>query len=133
MENTVWEIVIPCIMIVCDVITGYIAATCMGTVDSKKMKRGIYGKLGELFAIALGFFLEVAISVYGADMLGIHASIPIGGTVCAYVFLTELVSVIENIGCMNPKIGAKLVEILGIKPEKVNLVMKGGDEDGSDE
>lgn len=133
MENIVWEIVIPCIMIVCDVITGYIAAMCMGTVDSKKMKKGIYGKLGELFAIALGFFLEFAISIYGADVLGMPASIPIGVSVCAYVFLTELVSVIENIGCMNPKIGAKLIEVLGIKPEKVNLVVKEGDEDGSDE
>lgn len=133
MENILWEIIAPCIMIACDCVTGYIAAMYMGTVDSKKMKSGIYGKLGELFAIALGFFLEFAVGIYGADMLGVPASIPIGVSVCAYVFLTELVSVIENIGCMNPKIGAKLVEILGIKPEKVNLVVKEGDEDGSDE
>lgn len=128
-----WEIILPCIMMVLDVVTGYIAATCMGTVDSKKMKKGIYSKLAELFAIVLAFFLEFAISVYGAGVLGMPASVPIGVSVCAYVFLTELVSVIENIGCMNPKIGAKLIDVLGIKPEKVNLVVKEGDEDGSDE
>lgn len=128
-----WEIILPCIMMVLDVVTGYIAATCMGTVDSKKMKNGIYSKLAELFAIALAFFLEFAITIFGPEMLGINVSIPIGVSVCAYVFLTELVSIIENIGCMNPKIGAKLIEVIGIKPDKVNLVVKGDDEDGSDE
>lgn len=124
-----WTIVIPCIMIVFDLATGYIAATFMGTVDSKKMRNGIYGKLGELFAIVLSYFLEFAISVYGANAISINVSLPIGAGMCAYVTFTELVSVIENIGCMNPKIGAKLIEIIGIKPEKVNLVLKGDDDD----
>ena len=129
MSDTMWEIILPCIMMVLDVVTGYIAATCMGTVDSKKMKKGIYGKLAELFAIVLAFFLEFAITIFGPEMLGISVSIPIGVSVCAYVFFMELVSIIENIGCMNPKVGMKLVEILGIKPEKVNLVISGGDDD----
>ena len=116
-------------MIVFDLATGYIAATFMGTVDSKKMRNGIYGKLGELFAIVLSYFLEFAISVYGATAIGVNVSIPIGTGMCAYVTFTELVSVIENIGCMNPKIGAKLIEIIGIKPDKVNLVLKGDDDD----
>lgn len=116
-------------MIVFDLVTGYIAATFMGTVDSKKMRNGIYGKLGELFAIVLSYFLEFAISVCGADAIGINVSLPIGAGMCAYVTFTELVSVIENIGCMNPKIGAKLIEIIGIKPDKVNLVLKGDDDD----
>ena len=124
-----WTIVIPCIMIVFDLATGYIAATFMGTVDSKKMRNGIYGKLGELFAIVLSYFLEFAISVYGANAIGINVSLPIGTGMCAYVTFTELVSVIENIGCMNPKIGAKLIEIIGIKPAKVNLVLKEDDDD----
>ena len=124
-----WTIVIPCIMIVFDLATGYIAATFMGIVDSKKMRNGIYGKLGELFAIVLSYFLEFAISVYGANVIGINVSLPIGTGMCAYVTFTELVSVIENIGCMNPKIGAKLIEIIGIKPDKVNLVLKGDDDD----
>ncbi len=131
MSDTMWEIILPCIMMMLDVVTGYIAAMCMGTVDSKKMKNGIYSKLAELFAIALAFFLEFAITIFGPETLGVNVSIPIGVSVCAYVFLTELVSIIENIGCMNPKVGTKLVEILGIKPEKVNLVIKGGDNDES--
>lgn len=124
-----WTVVIPCIMIVFDLATGYIAATFMGTVDSKKMRNGIYGKFGELLAIVLSYFLEFAISIYGANAIGINVSLPIGTGMCAYVTFTELVSVIENIGCMNPKIGAKLVEIIGIKPAKVNLVLKGDDDD----
>lgn len=124
-----WTVVIPCIMIVFDLVTGYIAATFMGTVDSKKMRNGIYGKLGELFAIVLSYFLEFAISVYGANAIGINVSLPIGTGMCAYVTLTELISIIENIGCMNPKIGEKLIEIIGIKPAKVNLVLKGDDDD----
>lgn len=129
--NQIMVIVLPCVLIAADVLTGYIAASIMGTVDSKKMKRGIYGKLGELFAIALGFFLEYAITVFGPEALGINVSVPIGTSVCAYVFLTELVSVIENVGCMSPKVGAWLVTFLGIKPEKVNLEIK-EDDDGDE-
>ena len=128
-----WEIILPCIMMVLDVVTGYIAATCMGTVDSKKMKKGIYSKLAELFAIVLAFFFEFSITIFGPEMLGVSVRIPIGVSVCAYVFLMELVSIIENIGCMNTKIGAKLVEVMGIKPEKVNLEYKKVNEDGRDE
>lgn len=131
MSDTMWEILLPCIMMVLDIATGYIAATFMGTVDSKKMKKGIYGKLAELFAIVLAFFLEFAFTVFGPDSLGVSVNIPIGVSVCAYVFLVELVSIIENIGCMNPKVGVKLVEIMGINPDKVNL--KEVDDDGGDE
>lgn len=116
-----WEVILPCIMMALDVITGYIAATCMGIVDSKKMKKGIYSKLAELFAIVLAFFLEFAITIFGSETLDVSVSIPIGVSVCAYVFFMELVSIIENIGCMNPKIGMKLIDILGISPDKVNL------------
>ena len=123
-----WTVVIPCIMIVFDIATGYIAATFMGTVDSKKMRNGIYGKLGEMFAIVLSYFLEFAISVYGSTAIGVNVSVPIGAGMCAYITFTEIVSVIENIGCMNPKTGAKLVEIIGINPEKVNLATKGDDD-----
>lgn len=131
MDDTMWEIVLPCILMVLDVVTGYIAAMCMGTVDSKKMKTGIYGKLAELFAIMLAFLLEFSLTIFGPEALGVNVSIPIGVSVCAYVFFMELISIIENIGCMNPKVGAKLVEILGIKPEKVNL--KEVSEDDGDE
>lgn len=124
-----WTVVIPCIMIVFDLATGYIAATFMGTVDSKIMRNGIYGKLGELFAIVLSYFLEFAISVYGSTAIGINVSVPIGAGMCAYITFTEIVSVIENIGCMNPKTGTKLVEIIGINPDKVNLAPKGSDDD----
>ena len=127
-----WIIVIPCIMIVFDFVTGYIAAMFMGTVDSKKMRNGIYNKLGELFAIVLSYFIEFAISIYGASEIGINVSLPIGAGMCAYVTFTELVSIIENIGCMNPKIGAKLIELIGIKPDKVNLMLKGDDDDQRD-
>lgn len=124
-----WTIVISCVMIVFDFVTGYIAATFMGTVDSKKMRNGMYGKLGELFAIVLSYFLEFAISVYGSTAIGVNVSVPIGTGMCAYITFTEIVSVIENIGCMNPKTGAKLVEIIGINPDKVNLSPKGDDYD----
>lgn len=121
MSDTAWEVILPCIMMVLDVITGYVAATCMGTVDSKKMKKGIYGKIAELFVIVLAFFLEFAFTIFSPETMNISVKIPIGVSVCAYVFLMELISIIENIGCINPKIGMKLIEILGISPDKVNL------------
>lgn len=121
MSDTMWKVILPCIIMVLDAITGYVAATCMGTVDSKKMKKGIYGKIGELFVIVLSFFLEFAFTIFSPETMNISVKIPISFSVCAYVFLMELISTIENIGCINPKIGMKLVEILGISPDKVNL------------
>lgn len=132
MEFNYMMLVLPCIGIAVDVITGYIAAMANGNVDSQKMKKGIYGKLGELFAIAVGFLIEFGLDTFGSETLGINADIPIAISVCAYVFLTELVSIIENIGCMNPTIGKKMVTVLGISPEKVNLNKIEGEDHASE-
>lgn len=117
-----WLIIaVPCIGMALDVLTGYVAAALNGEVDSKVMKRGIFGKLGEVCAICVGFLAEFALSVFGPEYLGLPVNVPVGTSVCAYVFLTELVSNVENIGSMNEDLGGKMVSIFGIDPKKVHI------------
>lgn len=123
---------LPCVMMAVDVITGYIAAMFNNSVDSTRLKKGLYGKLGEVVAIIVGFIAQYAILVFGDVPLGFQVDMPIGITVCAYIFLMELISVIENIGCMNPAIGEKMVDVLGIDPGKVNLGKVKEESDGID-
>lgn len=91
-----------------DVITGFAQALKNKDVQSQKMRDGLFHKLGFLFAIALGYMIEFAM-VYME--LGFVA--PVAGLVCAYVVVTEIVSILENIVALNPDLaGSKVLDIL---------------------
>lgn len=107
--------------VVFDVITGYVSAIKNGTLNSSVMRDGLWGKLGEVFAIALAFAAEFVVGFYGDMFAHVNLSIPITTGVCAYITLYELTSVIENIGKLNPELGKWLVSAIGIDPDKVNL------------
>lgn len=101
-----------------DIVCGYCNAQIKGKVDSSVMRSGLMHKMAEIMSIVLGLLCEYGLSVFGSDMLGISATIPIYLGVCAYVFVTEIVSIIENLGKINPALKAKLVDVLGIDPKK---------------
>ena len=115
------QIVLPCIAICGDILSGFVAAYVNNCVDSELMKKGIFNKVAELFTILVGFFIQYSITIFPEEALGftISSTIPIGTGVCAYVLVTEIVSIIENIGLMNPELGKKLSTIVGISPTKV--------------
>lgn len=125
-------ILAPLFAIVLDVAMGFIAAARNGTIDSTVMRRGIWTKLSEIGAIILAVFLEFALSVYG-DLLHIHVDVPLHYAMCAYITLYEVVSVLENIGKMNPTIANAFIKVIGIKPDKMNMVpVEEEEEDESD-
>lgn len=119
--NEFYIIVTPMAMACLDLVSGYLAAMHNGEVDSSCMFEGMFKKLSEVLAIVVAKATEFAIAVFGAAELGMSTSIPVCTAVCVFITVYELVSVVENIGKMNPTIGGALVRILGIDPSKVGL------------
>lgn len=119
--NEFYIIVTPMVMACLDLVSGYLAAMHNGEVNSSVMFEGMFKKLSEVLAIVVAKATEFAIAVFGASELGMNPSIPVCTAVCIFITVYELVSVVENIGKMNPAIGGALVRILGIDPSKVGL------------
>lgn len=120
MQHEFQIIVMPLVLCAVDVASGYIAAMRTGTVNSTFMFNGLWNKMGEMLAIVVGKAIEICISIFGTDFVGVQMNIPVCTAVCAYLSLYEITSIVENIGKMNPTIGKWLIEHIGIEPHKVS-------------
>lgn len=112
---------VPLAMAAFDVLTGYAAAAKNGELNSSVMNEGLWGKLGEVFAIVASFAAEYCVTLYGNQFIHVTLDVPITTGVCAYIALYELTSIVENIGKLNPDIANWLVDKLGFDPYKVGL------------
>ena len=102
--------------IVLDFITGFSQACVNKTVDSSVLRLGLWHKAAYVFAIAAAVLCEY--STYHLD-LGFTAPITI--PVCAYISLTELVSIIENLGKINPELAnSKLLDFFSMNKNRRN-------------
>lgn len=126
MKQNLTMIMVALGLAVFDVVSGYVAAIKQGNLNSTVMREGLWSKLGEVFAIVLAFATEFVIGFYGDLAAHVTINIPITTGVCGYVTLYELTSIMENIGKLNPTLGAWLVKTIGIEPYKVGL--KAGEE-----
>lgn len=97
-----------------DFLTGIIAGMKTEGLKSSKLRDGLFKKVGFIACYALAYLLEYA---EGYVNLGIEVNLlPI---ICAYVILTESVSIIENINKINPDIVQdKLKSLLGLKDKE---------------
>lgn len=120
MQHEFQIILIPLTLSALDVVSGYIAAICTGTVNSTVMRDGMWKKIGEMLAIVVVKAIEICISVFGADFVGMEITVPLLPLFCGYLAIYEITSNIENIGKMNPTVGKWLIEHIGIDPNKVN-------------
>ena len=109
--STIWQIVLPLVLMVIDIITGYYNAWKNNEVQSKKMRDGIGKKIAELTYILIGFLFAEAFNVS-----------PISQFVSIYIIYMELVSVAEN--CK--KLGVKMPKMISdkLKAEQPNLDTK---------
>lgn len=93
-----------------DLITGIIGALKDGeSIQSSKLRDGLFKKVGFILCYALGIAIGVAENYYtlpfGVDVLPI---------ICGYAIVTEVVSIIENISKINPDIlPEKLKSLIG--------------------
>lgn len=88
--------VIIALSIFMDIVTGISQAVYNHTLDSKILRNGMFHKLSYVFAIMLALFVE-----YAANYLDLGIDFKIFVPLAAYIVLTEIISILENITRMN--------------------------------
>lgn len=125
-----WTVLLPCIMIAIDFITGLIYAWSSKTFESKKMRTGLTKKVGEISIIVIG---EVFSFAFGLPRY-------IMAWIAFYIILMELMSVFENLDKMGVPIPKFIKDVVNntsetILNDDVQDIKKKADEisDGIDE
>lgn len=88
--------------ILADVLTGILQAVYNKNINSTKLRQGLYHKISEMLAVALSAGLE-----YACEYVQLGVEVPVIKVVSVYICVMELVSILENLCNINPKL-AKL-------------------------
>lgn len=88
---------IACAFVALDYITGLCKAWATEAFSSKIMRVGLWHKLALVFAMVVGWLAD-----YAQGLVDIGIAAPVGGAVCVYIIMMELVSSLENLSVMNP-------------------------------
>lgn len=100
--------------IILDIVTGFSQACVNKTVDSTVLRCGLWHKSAYLFAIALAILCE-----YSTTYLDLGFTAPVTIPVSAYIALTEIVSIIENLGKLNPELAqSKLLDFFSLNKNR---------------
>lgn len=91
-------ITVTCVFMLFDIVTGLLQAFKNKDVSSKVMRDGLWHKCGFLAAIAFGVLCAAAI-----ELANIQFDIPACEAICGYILLCECISIVENIGRLNPE------------------------------
>lgn len=89
-QNDWWTLLLPCVMIGIDFVTGLIYAWASRTFQSSKMRTGLSKKAGELAILVVGEALSVALCLPKYIMAGVSI----------YIVIMELMSIFENLDRM---------------------------------
>lgn len=93
-------------LMVLDVVSGIAKAAHAGSVDSKVMREGLWHKAGFVGLILVSIAAEYALELLPVPDGVTIPDVPMVLLGCAYIVLTEIVSVFENICQLNPAIAA---------------------------
>ena len=85
--------------ILLDLITGLVKAFKEKKYTSTCMREGLYHKAGSVLIILFGVLVD-----YAQGYLDLGVSIPVAVSICAYIVLMEIGSIIENLATINPEI-----------------------------
>ncbi len=100
----IWIIGIACAFMLADIVSGFIKAWHNNDLQSRALRNGLFHKAAFLGLIGVAQLTELA-----ADKIPeIELNLPITSSICAYIVLTEIVSVLENLRDINPDIGGAL-------------------------
>lgn len=115
--NVDWFIVVSALLFVClDFLTGIIKAITNKSVSSTVMREGLLHKCAFVLVIVLAIMCEAAMT-----HLDLGVTLPLVAPVCAYIILTEIASILENIADINPELkGCKLFKLFTSSKENVN-------------
>lgn len=83
--------------ILLDFITGIIKAFKNKEFTSSVMREGLFHKFGSIVVIVFGALVD-----YAQGFMDLGVSIPLASTICIYISLMEIGSIIENVCIINP-------------------------------
>lgn len=92
-ETQTWGIAIACIMMLADIVVGFIVAAINEELSSTKMRKGLLHKVLMLILIIVCLIIEIGIQ----HTIMLPYDIPTCEVVCGYIIVMELMSVLENI------------------------------------
>lgn len=112
MDIHVNYILILSIFIGLDILTGLLKAGATHSLSSQKMREGLFHKMSFYIAYALALAIE-----YGSMTLDLGYDVPLTPVVTAYICVTEVISIVENLCELNPNLkDSKLAELF--KPKE---------------
>lgn len=88
----VTSLIVVCCFVLFDIITGVIKALYQGGIDSSKLRKGLFHKLSEIITMVGCMLLE-----FGSTFIDLGFEIPIAKSVCVYICVMEMISIIENL------------------------------------
>lgn len=97
------EVKLALAFMVVDVFTGVLKAVKNKELNSTKAREGIYKKASFILFIAFGYLAD-----YTMDYVNMGFNFPAAATICTLIVVTEAISVLENLGQINPDL-VKLV------------------------
>lgn len=109
------EVKLAMAFMVIDVFTGVLKAVKNKELNSTKAREGIYKKASFILFIAFGYLAD-----YAMDYVDMGFSFPAAATICTLIIVTEAISVLENLGQINPdlvKLVAPFLSALNKKEE----------------
>lgn len=109
------EVKLALAFMVIDVFTGVLKAVKNKELNSTKAREGIYKKASFILFIAFGYLAD-----YAMDYVNMGFSFPAAATICTLIIVTEAISILENLGQINPdlvKLVAPFLSALNKKEE----------------
>lgn len=97
------EVKLALAFMVIDVFTGVLKAVKNKELNSTKAREGIYKKVSFILFITFGYLAD-----YAMTYVNMGFNFPAAVTICTLVIVTEAISVLENLGQINPDL-VKLV------------------------
>lgn len=106
-----WHIAtIVCAFVVMDLVTGVMQAVANKTLDSSKMRAGLWHKCGFIMAIILAALVE-----WSMQFIDLGFTLPLFAPVCVFIILTEIVSIFENVCQLSPELAnSRLAQLFNI-------------------
>lgn len=92
-------LIVTACFIVFDLVSGLIKAFKDKSYNSSVMREGLYHKCGSIMIIALAVLID-----YAQKFLDLGFTLPITISVCVYIVLMEIGSIVENVGTINPEL-----------------------------
>lgn len=91
--------IITACFILLDMVTGLVKAFKEKDYTSSVMREGLFHKSGSILCIMFGVLVD-----YAQTFIDLGVSIPVAISICSYVCLMEIGSIIENVVTINPEI-----------------------------